>query len=81
MLSSCTESNAALAYKRCVEQFSHMFTPMEPDEQIAHFKKHCDQIETEKVVCYCKFCTDAINIGGKEGTHLIELLFPTIDAE
>ena len=30
--------------------------------KVAHFKKHCEQIETDKVVCYCKFCTDAIII-------------------
>lgn len=81
LLSPCTESNATLAHKRYVEQYPHMFTPMEPDEQVAHFKKHCEQIETDKVVCYCKFCTDAISMGGKEGIHLIELLFPNTEEE
>ncbi len=76
LLSPCTESNAALAHKRYVVQFPHMFTPMQPAEQVEHFQKHCKQIETEKVVCYCKFCTDAINMGGKKGIHLLELLFP-----
>ena len=76
LLSPCTESNAALAHKRYVEQFPHMFTPMEPAEQIEHFRKHGEQIRTEKVVCYCKFCTDGINMGGKKGIHLLELLFP-----
>lgn len=76
ILSPCTESNAKLAHKRYVEDYPHMFTPMEPDEQVMHFKKHCEQITTDKVVCYCKFCTDAINMGGKTGIHLIELLFP-----
>lgn len=76
LLSPCTESNAALAHKRYVEQFSYMFTPMGPDEQVEHFRKHCEQIKTDKTVCYCKFCTDAINMGGKQGIHLLELLFP-----
>lgn len=76
LLSPCSESNAKLAHKRYVERFPHMFTPMEPDEQTAHFQKHCEQITTEKVVCYCKFCTDGINAGGKKGIHLLELLFP-----
>lgn len=49
---------------------------MKPEEQVSHFKKHCEQIQTEKVVCYCKFCTDGINMGGKKGIHLLELLFP-----
>lgn len=81
LLSPCTESNAALAHKRYVEQFPHMFTPMEPEEQAAHFRRHCAQIRTEKVVCYCKFCTDGINTGGKTGLHLLELLFPPDAAE
>ena len=72
----CTESNAELAHKRYVEQFPHMFTPMEHDEQVAHFQKHCEQIQTDKVACYCKFCTDGIKMGGKTGVHLLELLFP-----
>ena len=46
LLSPCTESNVTLAHKRYVEQYPYMFTPMEPDEQVAHFKKHCEQIET-----------------------------------
>ena len=63
----CTESNAELAHKRYVEDFPYMFTPMDADEQIAHFHEHCAQIETDKAVCYCKFCTDGINMGGKTG--------------
>lgn len=43
----------------------------------ALFRAHCAQIQTEKVVCYCKFCTDGINMGGKTGLHMLELLFPT----
>ncbi len=81
LLSPCTASNATLVHKRYVEQFPHMFTPMEPAEQVEHFRKHCEQIETEKVVCYCKFCTDAINMGGKKGIHLLELLFPTVEED
>ena len=80
LLSPCTESNATLAHKRYVEQFPHLFTPMEPEEQVEHFRRHCEKIKTEKVVCYCKFCTDAINMGGKTGIHLIELLFPTTES-
>ena len=53
-----------------------MFTPMDADEQAVHFREHCEQIETDKAVCYCKFCADGINMGGKTGVHLLELLFP-----
>lgn len=76
LLSPCTESNAKLAHKRYVEQYLHMFTPMSPEEQEAHFRSHCERISTEKAVCYCKFYTDAVNMGGKQGIHLLELLFP-----
>ena len=77
LLQPCTESNAALAPKRYVERFPHMFTPMSAKEQVRHFQKHCEQIQTQKVVCSCKFCTEAILLGGKEGIHLLELLFPS----
>ena len=77
----CTESNAELAHKRYVEEFPHMFTPMDADEQVAHFHSHCEQIETDKAVCYCKFCVDGINMGGKTGVHLLELLFPETAGE
>ncbi len=76
LLSPCTESNAKLAHVRYVEKGSHMFTPMSAGEQEAYFQRHCQQIETEKVACYCKFCRDGINSGGKEGLHMLQLLFP-----
>lgn len=79
LLSPCLESNAKLAPKRYVEKFAYMFTPMEKDEQIEHFKKHCSKIKTKKVACYCKFCRDGLRMGGKEGLHMLELLFP-VDA-
>lgn len=75
LLSPCTESNATLAHKRYVEDGSHMFTPMSAEEQAEHFKKYCEQIKTDRVACYCKFCTEAITMGGKRGVHLLELLF------
>ena len=76
LLAPCTESNAKLAHKRYVEDGAYMFTPMTVNEQTEHFEKHCSQIKTDKVVCYCKFCTDAINQGGKVGIHVLDLLFP-----
>ena len=76
LLSPCNPSNAKLAPKRYVQNGSHMFRPCGPDEQTAIFRAHCEQITTERVACYCKFCTDAIRMGGKRGVHLLELLFP-----
>jgi len=34
------------------------------------------KLPTEKVVAYCHYCTAGLNIGGKQGIHLAELLFP-----
>ena len=76
LLSPCTKSNATLAPKRYVEEGSHMFTSCKEGEKVDKLKRYCENITTDKVVCYCKSCTDGINIGGKEGIHLIELLFP-----
>lgn len=75
LLAPCTESNAKLAHKRYVEDFPHMFTPMTESEQIQHFRKHCMKIKTSRVACYCKFCKDGITMGGKQGVHMLELLF------
>ena len=76
LLAPCTKSNAKLAPKRYVQNGAHMFTPCSKEEQVQRFQKHCQKITTERVACYCKFCTEAINMGGKQGRHLIELLFP-----
>lgn len=75
LLSPCTESNAALAHKRYVKNGSHMFRPSTPQQQLEIFQDHCKGIVTDKVVTYCKFCTDAINAGGKNAIHLLDLLF------
>ncbi|GBG56543.1 hypothetical protein SPFL3102_00352 [Sporomusaceae bacterium FL31] len=76
LLSPCTESNAKLAHRRYVVEGAHMFTPCTPEEQGEHFRRHCEKIKTARVVCYCKFCTEAINLGEKKGIHMLELLFP-----
>ncbi|MBQ7607078.1 MAG: hypothetical protein IJU76_03805 [Desulfovibrionaceae bacterium] len=76
LLSPCTPSNAKLAPKRYVQNGAHMFTPCSETEQIARFQAHCAGISTEQVACYCKFCRDAINMGGKRGVHILQLLFP-----
>lgn len=76
LLTPCAKSNAKLAPRRYVKHGSHMFTPMEQEEQVQHFTAHCAQITTDRVVCYCKFCTEGISMGGKTGVHILNLLFP-----
>lgn len=38
--------------------------------------KHLQNITTDKVVCYCRPCYSEINAAGKNGVHILELLFP-----
>jgi hypothetical protein len=45
------------------------------EDKTAAMKKHCEQISTEKVACYCKGCADGLRIGGKQPVHIMELLF------
>lgn len=52
-----------------------LFTPLPPEERAKRHRLHCALIPTERVVCYCRSCTESINQGGKQGLHLLELLF------
>ncbi len=45
---------------------------MSPEER----QNHLRQINTDKVVCYCRPCYQEINASGKQGVHMLELLFP-----
>ncbi len=46
------------------------------EEKAAQARAHCGRIKTVRAACYCKFCKDALVLGGKDGIHLLELLFP-----
>jgi hypothetical protein len=80
LLVPCVPSNAELMPRRYEGGHSPLFTPMSEAQQRVHLKKYTDKITTEKVVCTCKFCRDGINLGGKTGVHIIELLFPDDDS-
>ena len=45
---------------------------MSPEER----QNHLRQVNTDKVVCYCRPCYQEINASGKHGVHMLELLFP-----
>ena len=45
---------------------------MTPEER----QEHLQQINTDKVVCYCRPCLTEINEAGLKGYHLLQLLFP-----
>lgn len=76
MLKNPSEAISRLAPRRYLVDGAAMFHPMEPEQQTAALKRHCEQIPGKDVVCYCKFCKDGIDRGGKRGHHLLELLFP-----
>ena len=76
LLSKCNPSNAKLAPKRYENGNSSMFRPMEDAQKKEFFMKYAAKIKTDKAVCYCKYCRDGINMGEKQGLHIIQLLFP-----
>lgn len=64
-----------LAPKRLVEDAAGFFQPRSEAEQERLMKEHCDRMETPDAVCYCVACTNGVNLGGKNGMHLAELVF------
>ena len=76
LLEPCTEIEKKFAPKRYVENGADMYHPMSAEEADAWLQNYCQQFRTEKVICYCMACLDGINRGGKQGVHLLELLFP-----
>lgn len=76
LLAPCSEANLRLAPKHYGGENARKFLPVSPEEQDAYFRRHCAQIATRRVACYCRSCVDSLNRGGKEAVHLLELLFP-----
>lgn len=76
LLKPCAPGTAQLAPRRYVQQYPHMFTPLPPEQHAAHYQEHCRQITTPRAACYCRNCDLAIEAGGKQAVHLLDLLFP-----
>lgn len=64
-----------LAPKRFGLEAQGLFLPHTEEEKKLRMQQHCEQIQTEEVVCTCVACVNGINLGGKRGKHLAELLF------
>ena len=75
LLDSCPSINAELAPERFVKNGADMFRPFTPDEQKELMRRHCENISTDKVVGYCTSCVLGANMGGRQGLHLVELVF------
>ncbi|WML34500.1 hypothetical protein [Clostridium sp. OS1-26] len=69
------KQNGDFAPKRFIENAESFFLPHTEEEQITLMKKHCDTINATEVICYCIGCIKGINLGGKKGIHLLDLIF------
>lgn len=67
--------NLKLAPHRFVDHAEGLFVPHTPQEQQQLMRDHCLQITTPKVVTYCHYCSEGIQLGGKTEMHLVSLLF------
>ncbi len=56
-------------------QMAKLPPQMPPEERAAYLR----QSPTEKIVCYCRPCLHEINSAGRQGIHLLQMLFPGQD--
>ena len=68
--------NLRLAPKHYVKGAEGLFQPHSPQEQEALMRAYCAGFETETVVCYCHYCLEGLLLGGVDGRHLAQLIFP-----
>lgn len=76
LVNPCLKSNQILAPKKYGGDNAKMFKPIVKDKQKAYFENYCQKFKTDKVVTYCHFCNEGIQMANKQSIHLIELLFP-----
>lgn len=76
LLEALSKQNGELAPQRFIKNADGFFTSHTPEEQETLMKNHCETIQTDEVVSYCVACVKGINLGGKQGIHLLDLLFP-----
>lgn len=69
------QRNPRLAPKHYVEGAVGKFIPHSPEEQEEIMRKYCRQFGSDKVVCYCHYCYEGLQIGGADASHLAQLLF------
>lgn len=69
------KQNGELAPQRFIENAEGFFSSHTPEEQASRMKEHCAALQTDEVVGYCTTCIKGIDLGGKKGVHLLDLLF------
>ena len=67
--------NLEMAPHRFVEKAAGKFVPHAKEEQEALMREHCKVFETGKVVSYCHYCQEGLELGGADAKHLASLLF------
>ena len=67
--------NLELAPHRFVEKAEGKFIPHTKEEQTKLMQDYCKRFNTEKVVSYCHYCIEGLNLGGANAKHLASLLF------
>lgn len=69
--------NPVLAPKHYVEGAAGKFIPHSPEEQKEKMQEYCRQFNGCKVVCYCHYCYEGLQLGGADASHLAQMLFPS----
>lgn len=67
--------NLEMAPHRFVENAAGKFIPHTKEQQISLMQEYCKQFTTEKVVAYCHYCVEGLELGGVDVKHLGSLLF------
>ena len=67
--------NPMLAPRHYRDNAQGLFLPHTSEEQEQLMKAYCAQYTTSKVICYCHYCLEGLQIGGVDGLHLAQLLF------
>lgn len=77
LLQPCFPRNRVLAPKRYGEAAENTgkFIPHTDEQKLEIMKKHCSQITTDEVVCYCHYCLEGLQLGGANALHLAQLVF------
>ncbi len=75
LLDPLPAENARLAPRRFVQNAPGVFQPHSPEDKVRLMQAHAAAIPADKVVCYCVPCTQGIRQGGKQGIHLMDLIW------
>ena len=68
--------NPRLAPRRFRDHAAGLFEEHTAEEKKRLMEEYCAAIPTERVAAYCHYCIRGLKLGGKQGLHLAQLLFP-----